>query len=75
MARKYQNLNDFLSQPGQTVVALMRQFNQKRREAGKPQVGIANFYGWCNGTVRPTKEWDLETLSELTGIDKKKLFG
>ena len=74
MARKYQNLRQFLAQPGQTVAALQREFNTKRRAAGKPQVGTANFYAWCNGSMFPTKEWDIETLSELTGIAKNKLF-
>lgn len=75
MARKYQNLKGYLEQPGQTVVALQRLFNEKRRESGRPQVAAATFYGWCRGDMLPTKEWDIETLSELTGIAKNKLFG
>ena len=75
MTRKYQNLSAFLAQPGQTVVALQRQFNEKRRAANKPHVAASTFYGWCRGDMSPTKEWDIDTLSELTGIAKSKLFG
>ena len=74
MARKYQNLKEYLAQPGQTVVALQRLFNGMRREAGKPSVAASTFYGWCRGDMLPTKEWDVNALSELTGIAKNKLF-
>lgn len=74
MARKYHNLKEFLNKPGQTVADLQRQFNLRRRAAKKPNVAAATFYGWCRGDMFPTKEWDLNALSEITGIAKNKLF-
>ncbi|MBO4689396.1 MAG: hypothetical protein J5621_00830 [Paludibacteraceae bacterium] len=67
-------MKEYLAQPGQTVVALQRQFNTLRLNAGKPRVGAATFYGWCRGDYVPTKDWDMSALSELTGIAKNKLF-
>lgn len=74
MERKYQNLKQFLVQPGQTVAGLMRQFNGLRVEAKKCRVAMSTFYGWCRGDAVPTKEWDIQALSQLTGIDQDKLF-
>ena len=74
MARKYQNLKDYLSQPGQTVVGLMRQFNAMRIKENKPRVSVATMYNWSRGDTIPTKDWDIKALSAITGIPEKKLF-
>ena len=74
MARKYQNLNEFLTQPGQTVVGLMRQFNCLRVNEGKTRVSASTFYGWCRGDAVPTKQWDMKALEQITGIPQNKLF-
>jgi len=74
MTPEYQNLADFLQQPGQTVADLQRKFNQKRVEAGMKHVSSLTFYQWCRGDYHPTKDWDIRTLSELTGIAPEKLY-
>ncbi|MCM1577120.1 MAG: hypothetical protein NC035_09115 [Bacteroides sp.] len=74
MTLKCHNLSEFLSQPGQTVVDLMRDFNKERIKCGLPRVSASTFYGWCRGDYFPTKEWDMITLEKLTGIPADKLF-
>lgn len=74
MTSEYQNLRDYLSQPGQTVVGLMRKFNNERIREQRTRVAASTFYSWCRGDSQPTKYWDMSTLSRLTGIAKEKLF-
>ena len=74
MTSEYQNLKEFLAQPGQTVMGLMRDFNALRLKAGKPRVSVATIYNWSRGDTVPTKQWDMWALSEITGIPQSKLF-
>ena len=74
MAKKNQNLADYLNQPGQTVAALMREFNKERVRNARARVSACTFYSWCRGDSIPTKHWDMMTLSNLTGIPSNKLF-
>lgn len=74
MTSEYQNLADFLQRPGQTISALMRDFNKERISAGLPRVASSTFYGWCRGDYVPTKYWDMVTLAKLTDIPIEKLF-
>lgn len=74
MTSEYQNLAEFLQKPGQTISALMRDFNKERLSSHRQRVSASTFYGWCRGDFVPTKHWDMMTLSKLTEIPADKLF-
>ena len=74
MTPEYQNLKQYLEQPGQTVMDLMRKFNKKRMDEGRPCVSNLTFYSWCRGDAHPTKDWDKNALAELTGLTAEQLY-